>query len=44
MYRAGRKKFLQQALQADFIFHTTVFRDHFEARARQNMERELALL
>jgi predicted metal-dependent HD superfamily phosphohydrolase len=41
MYRAGRNKFLRQCLQADFIFHTSVFRDHFEARARQNIEREL---
>ncbi len=44
LYRAGRRKFLQNSLGAAAIFHTTIFRDQYEARARQNMEKELQLL
>jgi predicted metal-dependent HD superfamily phosphohydrolase len=41
LYYPGRRQFLQHCLQAEFIFQTPVFRDEFEARAKQNMAREL---
>lgn len=44
LYIPGRMKFLQHCLKADFIFHTSVFRDQFEAAARENIGREFARL
>ena len=41
LYKPGRKAFLQQTLQTTHIFHTAVFREQYEARARANMEKEL---
>ncbi|HEX6431937.1 MAG TPA: hypothetical protein VF008_29800 [Niastella sp.] len=42
LYYPGRQQFLQHCLQTAFIFQTPVFRELFEARARENMARELA--
>lgn len=42
IYYPGRKQFLQYCLQAEHIFQTPVFRDRYEARARENMAKELA--
>jgi predicted metal-dependent HD superfamily phosphohydrolase len=41
MYYPGRKQFLQHCLQGEHIFQTPVFRDRYEARARENMAQEL---
>jgi predicted metal-dependent HD superfamily phosphohydrolase len=41
MYYPGRKQFLQHCLQTEYIFQTPVFRDQYEARARENMMQEL---
>jgi predicted metal-dependent HD superfamily phosphohydrolase len=41
LYYPGRRQFLQQCLQAAFIFQTQLFRDRYEAQARENMAREL---
>jgi predicted metal-dependent HD superfamily phosphohydrolase len=42
IYYPGRKQFLQHCLQMEHIFQTPVFRDRYEARARENMVKELA--
>jgi predicted metal-dependent HD superfamily phosphohydrolase len=42
IYYPGRKQFLQHCLQAAHIFQTPVFHERYEARARENMARELA--
>ena len=42
LYYPGRRQFLQHCLQAAFIFQTPVFRERYEASARENMARELA--
>jgi predicted metal-dependent HD superfamily phosphohydrolase len=42
IYYPGRKQFLQHCLQAEHIFQTPVFRDRYEAKARENMAQELA--
>lgn len=44
MWRAGRAAVLQNFLARPHIFCTQSFRDRFEARARQNLERSLASL
>lgn len=44
LYKPGRRQFLQHCLQAPHIFHTTVFRDQYEAIARGNIKQELELL
>lgn len=44
LYRPGRRKALQHFLEQDFIYHTSVFRKHFEESARDNLTRELSLL
>lgn len=44
MYYPGRKQFLQHCLQTEHIFQTPVFRDRYEARARENMAQELAAM
>jgi predicted metal-dependent HD superfamily phosphohydrolase len=41
LYYPGRKQFLQQCLQTGHIFQTQAFRDAYEAKARENMAREL---
>jgi len=41
LYNAGRKQFLEKSLQSPAIFHTPLFKDLYEARARANMEKEL---
>lgn len=41
LYKAGRRKFLQNTLQSPTIFHTDLCRGQFESRARRNMEKEL---
>ena len=42
LYYPGRRQFLQHCLQAAFIFQTPLFRDLYEAKAKENMARELA--
>lgn len=44
LYIPGRTKFLQHCLQAPFIFQTNIFRDQYEAVARQNIAKELDAL
>lgn len=44
LYRSGRRKFLQNSLQAPVLFHTPEFRSIYELKARENMARELELL
>jgi len=44
LYIPGRAKFLQHCLQTPFIFQTNIFRDQYEAVARQNVAKELELL
>jgi predicted metal-dependent HD superfamily phosphohydrolase len=40
-WREGRITFLHEMLSRKFIYHTKLFRDKFEIKARQNMEKEL---
>ncbi|MDX8511226.1 HD domain-containing protein [Mesorhizobium captivum] len=44
MWRAGRAAVLKSFLARPHIFHTAEFRQRFEAKARQNLERSLATL
>lgn len=44
LYRPGRTQFLQKTLNGGPIFHTTAFRELYEAQARENMEREIQWL
>ncbi|BCM19941.1 hypothetical protein [Mesorhizobium sp. J8] len=44
MWRAGRAAVLQNFLARPHIFHTTEFRDRFEAQARKNLSRSLEAL
>lgn len=44
MWRAGRAAVLKSFLDRPHIFHTSEFRQRFEPRARQNLERSLAAL
>ena len=44
LYYPGRQQFLKHCLQAEYIFQTPVFRDRYEARARENMAKELAAI
>jgi predicted metal-dependent HD superfamily phosphohydrolase len=41
LYIPGRRQFLQHCLQPAPVFHTALFRDRYEAAARENMRREL---
>ncbi|TPI15447.1 hypothetical protein FJW06_08610 [Mesorhizobium sp. B4-1-3] len=44
MWRAGRAAVLQNFLARPHVFHTTEFRDRFEAQARKNLSRSLEAL
>jgi len=44
LYRPGRRKALQHFLDQEYIYHTSGFRDRFEASARENLRRELNAL
>ncbi|AZO75149.1 MAG: hypothetical protein E5V92_01775 [Mesorhizobium sp.] len=44
MWRAGRAAVLKSFLARPHIFHTAEFRQRFEPRAKQNLERSLAAL
>ena len=43
-YSRGRKKMLKSLLEREFIYNTPVFREKLEAKARENMEKELTIL
>lgn len=44
MYRRGRKKVLQHFLAQPGIYRTAAFREKYELKARENLERELESL
>jgi predicted metal-dependent HD superfamily phosphohydrolase len=44
LYREGRKFALKKILSSNHIFITEEFRDKLEARARENISREINLL
>lgn len=44
MYKRGRRKVLKRLLERPHIYHTTIFQSKFEAKARENIERELSNL
>lgn len=44
MYRKGRKKVLQQFLERDTLYFTAHFQTKFEAKARENLKKEIDLL
>ena len=44
LYNPGRKKVLGQFLERTFIFLTPEFQQRFEAQARENVRREIAML
>ena len=44
LYNPGRKKALHHFLERDFIFQTDVFRAAYEAKARENIKKEILLL
>lgn len=44
MFRAGRAKILQQFLTRPFLYETSIFRVHFEKKARENLSRSIAKL
>lgn len=44
LYRRGRKRFLAQLLNRNFIFSSQVFRDSKESLARENIKWELSIL
>jgi predicted metal-dependent HD superfamily phosphohydrolase len=44
MWRAGRSAVLQNFLARPHIFHTSEFRNRFETRARENLDRSLQAL
>lgn len=41
LYSIGRKRFLKKMLAREVIFATPVYYDHFENKARKNLENEL---
>lgn len=43
-FRAGRAEVLRGLLEKEHMFHTAYAREHWEARARENLEQELARL
>jgi predicted metal-dependent HD superfamily phosphohydrolase len=44
LYRAARRKVLEQFVSREWIYSTQFFRDKYEARARENIARSLARL
>ncbi len=44
MYRAGRRKVLQEFVHREWVYSTELFRAKYEARARDNLSRSLARL
>ncbi|RZK11465.1 MAG: hypothetical protein EOO46_06620 [Flavobacterium sp.] len=44
LYNPGRKKALEHFLEKDFIYQTETFRELFETKARQNIQKEISLL
>lgn len=44
LYKPGRRKFLQQSLEAPALFQTAGFRARFDAQARSNIQQELQYL
>ncbi len=44
LFRQGRAAVLRDLLAKEHLFHTTYARDHWEARARANVEAELVTL
>lgn len=44
LYRAARRKVLEQFVNREWIYSTELFRNKYEARARQNIARSLARL
>ena len=44
LYKPGRKKALEHFLEKDFIFQTDEFRSKYEAKARENIKKELTEL
>jgi predicted metal-dependent HD superfamily phosphohydrolase len=44
MYRAARRKVLQEFMRREWIYSTAVFRSEYEARARENLTRSLSRL
>ncbi|WP_294821592.1 hypothetical protein [uncultured Flavobacterium sp.] len=44
MYNPGRKKVLLHFLQMDHVFKTDFFRERYEAKAKENLRREIAML
>lgn len=44
LYKKGRKKVLQHFLERPQIYHTQKYRDLWEAKARENIQKELTLL
>ncbi|WP_346319906.1 hypothetical protein [Chitinophaga sp. YIM B06452] len=44
MYRRGRKRVLQHFLAQPGIYRTAIFREKYELKARENLERELESL
>jgi predicted metal-dependent HD superfamily phosphohydrolase len=44
MYNPGRKKALQHFLEKEYTYQTSIFRDLFENQARENIQKEIALL
>lgn len=44
MYNPGRKKVLSHFLSMERIFKTTFFHNKFETQAKQNLQKEMALL
>jgi predicted metal-dependent HD superfamily phosphohydrolase len=41
LYNPGRKKALQHFLKSEFIFQTDLFREKYEAKASENIQREI---
>jgi len=44
VFNSGRKHALYQLLQKERLYYTSHFQQQFEAKARQNMQREISLL
>ncbi len=44
LYKPGRKKALEHFLENDFIFQTNEFRTKYEAKARENIRKEIEQL